>query len=116
MDIENYLNDNNFKTRESLRIETGLSDRQLRNEINKLKKEKPVISNSRNSGYRLAKDIESITLLDTAKIELNQINLCIGEIEARKKDFNKTEQIYIKYKTELEKLIKNIEEKNLAKA
>lgn len=115
MNIENYLNDENFKTREDLSFETGLGDREVRNQINKLKKEKPVISSSKTKGYRLAKNIEDITLLDVAKSELGQINLCIGEIEARKNDFNKTEQIYIKYKYELEKLIKDIEQKNLQK-
>lgn len=46
MKIEEYLSTENFKTRQQLVNDTGLTDRAVRNQISILKKIKPVIYNS----------------------------------------------------------------------
>ena len=46
MKIEEYLSTENFKTRQQLVNDTGLTDRAVRNQISVLKKTKPVIYNS----------------------------------------------------------------------
>lgn len=46
MKIEDYLNTGEFKTRQQLVKETGMTDRVVRRKISDLKKTKPVIYNS----------------------------------------------------------------------
>ena len=108
MNIENYLNENKFTTRKELEIRTGLTDRGVRNKISYLKKRIPVISNSKNKGYRLAKDIENLNNINEINAELRQINICIAEIEARKKDLSRSEKTYISYKLKLEKKLNSL--------
>ena len=112
MKIEDYLNTENFKSRKQLESETGLTDRTIRYKISKLKKEKAVIFNSQTKGYRLAKDIENIEKLSEAKKEMNLIQHCINDIEARKKDMNMSERIYIAYLQRLKNRILVLENMN----
>lgn len=112
MKIENYLNTEQFKTRQQLVKETGLADRTVRNQISNLKKIRAVIYNSQTRGYRLAKDIKSFNTVDEAKEELEQIQHCINDIEARKKDFNMSERTYIAYKKKLEHEIMMLDNEN----
>lgn len=56
MNIESYLNTEQFKTRQELVKETNMKDRAVRNQISNLKKIRPVIYNSQTRGYRLAKE------------------------------------------------------------
>lgn len=101
MKIQDYLNTKTLKTRQELMQETGLTDRAIRQAISNLKKTKAVIYNSQARGYRLAKDIYSFNTVEEAKEELTEIQHCINDIEARKRDFNKSERTYIAYKKEI---------------
>ena len=56
MNIESYLNTEQFKIRQELVKETNMKDRAVRNQISNLKKIRPVIYNSQTRGYRLAKE------------------------------------------------------------
>lgn len=112
MKIEEYLNTQEFKTRKQLVDETGFKDRAVRQAISDLKKIKAVIYNSQTKGYRLAKDIKSFNTVGEAKQELEQIQHCINDIEARKRDFNMSERTYIEYKEKLENEIIILENEN----
>lgn len=96
MEIINYLSTEKFKTRKELTNETGLNDRVLRNKISELKEDVPVIYNSQISGYRLAKDLSEIEISELMK-ELELVQHCINDIEARKQVFNQQERTYIAY-------------------
>ncbi len=102
MKIEEYLSTEKFKTRQQLVKETGLTDRAVRNKISELKKTRAVIYNSQTKGYRLAKDIKSFNTPEEAREELRQILHCINDIEARKRDMNRSERTYIAYIKKIE--------------
>lgn len=112
MNIESYLNTEQFKTRQELVKETNMKDRAVRNQISNLKKIRPVIYNSQTRGYRLAKDIKSFNTADEAKKEKEQIQHCINDIEARKRDMNLSERTYIAYLKKLEEEIMILENEN----
>lgn len=103
MDIKDFLNTKNFKSRKQLVKETGLSDREIRNKISKLKYSRVVLYNSNTSGYRLAKPIESMSNEELSK-EIKLVQHCINDINARKKIFNKQKRSYIAYLKMVEKL------------
>ena len=73
MNIESYLNTEQFKTRQELVKETNMKDRAVRNQISNLKKIRPVIYNSQTRGYRLEKDIKSFNKEDETKKEKEKI-------------------------------------------
>lgn len=112
MKIETYLRTEQSKTRQQLVNETGLTDRAVRRAISDLKKTKPVIYNSQTKGYRLAKEIKSFNTPEEAKQELEQIQHCINDIEARKRDFNMSERTYIAYRKKIEHEIMLLEHEN----
>lgn len=102
MKIEDYLNTEEFKTRGQLVKETGMTDRAVRKQISELKKIKPVIYNSQTKGYRLARNLDSFNTVEEAQEEMELIQHCINDMEARKRDFNMSERTYIAYKKRLE--------------
>lgn len=102
IDIEEYLSTDYFKSKQELSKETGLSERDVRNKISKLKYKKPVIFNSYTKGYRLAKDFSLLTKEELVK-ELELINHSIGDISSRKSVFNKQLRSYIAYKEAAQK-------------
>lgn len=112
MKIEDYLSTEEFKTRQQLMNETGMTDRAVRREISILKKKKPVIYNSQTRGYKLAKDIKSFNTAEEAKTEWEQIQHCINDIEARKSDMNMSERTYIAYKKKIEEEIMILKNQN----
>lgn len=112
MKIEEYLSTEYFKSRKQLSRETGLTDRAVRNKISQLKKEKAVIYNSQTKGYRLAKQIENLEILEEANKERDLIQHCINDIEARKADMNMSERSYIAYLKRLENRIMVLENIN----
>lgn len=109
MNIENYLSATSYKTREQLANETGLTDREIRRQISKLKNNRVVIYSSNRKGYRLAKEINSMSTIE-AKEEERLIKHCIADIKSKKKVYNKQLRTYIAYLKVIEK-IKKIREK-----
>lgn len=89
-----------------------MTDRAVRKQISDLKKTTAVIYNSQTKGYRLAKDLDSFNTVEEAKEEWEQVQHCINDIEARKRDFNRSERTYIAYQKRLEEeimILENIE-------
>lgn len=112
MKIEDYLSTEYFTTRKELERRTGLSDRQVRIEISKLKEIVPVISHSNGKGYRLAKDFQDFNTSDEAKQELVEVEHCINEINSRKRSLNKTKKTYETYVRKLKNNILFLENVN----
>lgn len=94
--IKEYLSTDKFKTRKELAEETGMSDRQVRSKISELKETDVVLYNSQTSGYKLAKRIEEMEPEELKK-EIELVQHCINDLEARKGVFNKQERTYIAY-------------------
>lgn len=112
MNIEKYLSTEEFKTRGQLVIETGLADRCVRDEINKLRKVRPVISNSKTLGYKLAKDLDSFNTVEEAKSELGKIQLTINENNSRVNDIEENNKVCIDYQIRLKEKIMLLENVN----
>lgn len=104
IDIEEYLNTNNFKSKQELSEETGLRERMIRNKISDLKLIKPVIYNSKTKGYRLAKNIYEIDHKELEE-EIKLIQHCINDIQSRKKVFDNQLRTYIAYLKVAEKVL-----------
>lgn len=112
MKIEDYLSTEYFTTRKELERRTGLSDRQVRIEIGKLKETVPVISHSNGKGYRLAKDFQDFNTSNEAKEELEEVEHCINEINSRKRSLDKTKKTYETYVRKLKNNILFLENVN----
>lgn len=102
--IEDYLNSENFTTKEELVAKIGISDRRIRKLISNLKLEKPVLYNSQTKGYRLAKKPNEMTIEELI-IEMKLAQHCINDIESRKEVFNHQERVYIAYIKDCENAI-----------
>lgn len=102
MNIENYLSATSYKTREQLANETGLTDREIRRQISKLKNNRVVIYSSSGKGYRLAREINSMSQIELDE-EANLIKHCIADIKSKKKVYNKQLRKYIAYLKIVEK-------------
>lgn len=102
--IEDYLNSENFTTREELVAKMELSDRRIRRLISNLKLEKPVLYNSQTKGYRLAKKPTEMTIEELIS-EMKLAQHCINDIESRKEVFNHQERVYIAYIKDCENAI-----------
>ena len=61
INIKDYLSTERYTTRKELVEKTGLSDRDVRDRISELKKHRVVLYNSNKAGYRLAKELKSMT-------------------------------------------------------
>lgn len=96
INIEEYLSNEVFKSKEELSKETGLSERMVRRKISDLKLTRPVIFNSQIKGYRLAKDIESMSKEELV-VERSLIQHSINDLLARRKIFDKQLHRYIAY-------------------
>lgn len=69
-------------TKEELISRFGFSDRAIRNEIQEISMFFPVISNSKNKGYRIV-DVEKAIKNNKQEEEINNINLTLGELQSR---------------------------------
>lgn len=107
--IENYLNCTQYKTRKQLTEETGLSDREVRRQISELKKERVVLYSSNRSGYRLAREIKSMSNIEREE-EKKLVTHSLNECKSRTKQLNKQKRKYIAYLKKLEQI--ELEEKN----
>lgn len=75
MGIYHLLSSTEWKTREQLMRESGMSDRKIRDEINKLRKNPNtvVVSSSHGKGYKIPSSVE-------------EIDMCLYESKSRVKD------------------------------
>ena len=96
IDIKDYLSTEKYTTRKELVEATGLADREVRSRISELKKERVVLYSSSNAGYRLAKEIKSMTAEERKK-EVELVMHSLNDCKSRTKQLNKQKRKYIAY-------------------
>ena len=90
------------KTRRELSLKIGISERNIRNEINGISKHYAVIRGSFQKGYRLTKPIGTMTLEEMEQ-EAELVQRTINEFNARINDMKKPQKPLIAYLKTLEK-------------
>lgn len=103
IDIEKYLTATRYTTRKELVEKTGLSDRDVRNKISELKKHRVVIYSSNRSGYRLAKEIRSMSDKELEEEE-NLVRHSLNDCKSRTIQLNKHKRKYIAYLKKIEQV------------
>ena len=97
IDIKDYLSTEKYTTRKELVEKTGLSDRDVRDKISELKKHRDVLYSSNRSGYRLAKELKSMTK-DEREAEIKEVEYSLNDCKSRTKQLNKQKRKYIALK------------------
>lgn len=111
MNIEDYLSATSYKTREQLIKETNMSDREIRRQISELKKRRVVIYSSSTRGYRLAKEIKSMSKREYEE-EINVVKHSLNENKSRIKKLKAQNRKYIAYIKKAEQLRMEQENEN----
>lgn len=109
INIENYLSATRYTTRKELTEKTGLSDREVRRAISELKKQRVVLYSSSRSGYRLAKELRSMSKTEKEE-ELKLVEHSLNECKSRSKQLRKQMRKYIAYLKKAEQI--ELEEQN----
>lgn len=109
VDIENNLSATRYTTRKELVEKTGLCDREIRKRISELKKKRVVIYSSQRSGYRLAKEIRSMSKTEREE-EIKLIEHSLNECKSRVKQLKRQMKKYIAYLRKAEQI--KLEEEN----
>ena len=110
IDIKDYLSTEKYTTRKELVEATGFSDREVRSRISELKKKRVVIYSSQNTGYRLAKELKSITKEEREK-EVELVKHSLNDCKSRTTQLNKQKRKYIAYIKKAEQIA--LEEENM---
>lgn len=103
IDIENYLSSTRYTTRKELCEKTGLCDRQIREKISELKKKRVVIYSTQRSGYRLAKELKSMSKQEREE-EIKLVTHSLNDCKSRTTQLNKQKRKYIAYLKKAEQL------------
>jgi biotin operon repressor len=103
INIEDYLSSTRYTTRKELCEKTGLSDRNVREKISALKTKRVVIYSSNRSGYRLAKEITSMSALEYEE-EIKLVEHSLNDCKSRTKQLNKQKRKYIAYLKKAEQI------------
>ena len=103
INIENYLSSTKYTTRKELVERTGLSDRKVRELISELKKERVVLYSSNRSGYRLAKELRSMSTIEREE-EKKLVEHSLNECKSRTKILKKQMRKYIAYLKKAEQI------------
>lgn len=109
IDIKDYLSTERYTTRKELMEKTGLSDRDIRDRISELKKHRVVLYSSQRSGYRLAKELRSMTKEERVA-EVEEVEHSLNDCKSRTKQLNKQKRKYIAYIKKAEQI--DLEEEN----
>ena len=96
IDIKDYLSTERYTTRKELMEKTGLKDRDIRDRISELKKHRVVLDSSQRSGYRLAKELNSMTKEERAA-EVKEVEHSLNDCKSRTTQLNKQKRKYIAY-------------------
>lgn len=104
IDIKQYLSTEKYTTRKELMELTGLADREVRSKISELKKERVVLYSSQQAGYRLAKELKSMTPEEREK-EIELVKHSLNDCKSRTKQLNKQKRKYIAYLKKAEKIM-----------
>lgn len=109
INIEDYLSSTRYTTRKELVERTGLTDREVRGRISELKKERVVLYSSSRSGYRLAKELRSMSEVEREE-EIKQVEHSLNECKSRSRQLRKQMRKYIAYLKKAEQI--KLEEEN----
>lgn len=109
VNIEDYLCNDRYTTREELVKKTGLSERKIRDKISQLKTKRVVIYSSQTKGYRLAKELKSLSRTDREE-EMDLVKHSLNDCKSRCKQLKKHMRKYIAYLKKAEQI--NLEEDN----
>ena len=109
IDIKNYLSTERYTTRKELEEITGMTDRDIRKLISELKKERVVLYSSQRAGYRLAKELKSMTKEERAA-EVKEVEHSLNECKSRTTQLNKQKRKYIAYIKKAQQI--DLEEQN----
>ena len=104
IDIKDYLSTERYITRKELVDKTGLSDRDVRDRISELKKHRVVLYSSSRSGYRLAKELKSMTQ-EEREAEIKEVEHSLNDCRSRTKQLNKQKRKYIAYLKKAEQIM-----------
>lgn len=110
IDIKDYLSTEKYTTRKELVEATGFSDREVRSRISELKKKRVVIYSSQNTGYRLGKELKSLTKEEREK-EVELVKHSLNDCKSRTTQLNKQKRKYIAYIKKAEQIA--LEEENM---
>ena len=110
IDIKNYLSTEKYTTRKELIEATKLTDREIRSRISELKKKRVVIYSSQSAGYRLAKELKSLTKEEREK-EVELVKHSLNDCKSRTTKLNKQKRKYIAYIKKAEQIA--LEEENM---
>ena len=110
IDIKNYLSTEKYTTRKELIEATKLTDREIRSRISELKKKRVVIYSSQSAGYRLAKELKSLTKEEREK-EVELVKHSLNDCKSRTMQLNKQKRKYIAYIKKAEQIA--LEEENM---
>lgn len=110
IDIKNYLSTEKCTTRKELIEATKLTDREIRSRISELKKKRVVIYSSQSAGYRLAKELKSLTKEEREK-EVDLVKHSLNDCKSRTTQLNKQKRKYIAYIKKAEQIA--LEEENM---
>lgn len=92
-------------TRDELQFMLACSDAQARHEIAEISMYYPVLSSSKRKGYRMAKNIDTLTTVEEMTEEYEVVNQSINEILSRIDVLNKKLKPLIAYQKVLGKKI-----------
>lgn len=110
IDIKNYLSTEKYTTQKELIEATKLTDREIRSRISELKKKRVVIYSSQSAGYRLAKELKSLTKEEREK-EVDLVKHSLNDCKSRTTQLNKQKRKYIAYIKKAEQIA--LEEENM---
>lgn len=109
IDIKNYLSTEKYTTRKELIEMTGLNDRDIRHKISELKRNRVVLYSSQRAGYRLAKELKSMTKEERAA-EVKEVEHSLNDCKSRTTQLNKQKRKYIAYIKKAQQI--DLEEEN----
>lgn len=110
IDIKNYLSTEKYTTRKELIEATKLTDREIRSRISELKKKRVVIYSSQSAGYRLAKELKSLTKEEREK-EVDLVKHSLNDCKSRTTQLNKQKRNILHISKKAEQIA--LEEENM---
>lgn len=114
INIKDYLSTEKYTTRKELVEVTMLTDREVRSKISELKKKRVVIYSSQSAGYRLAKELKSLTKEERKK-EVDLVKQSLNDCKSRTTQLNKQKRKYIAYIKKAEQIAFEEEKMNYKK-
>lgn len=103
INIENYLSSTKYTTKQEICEMTGLNERAVRRLVSELKTKRVVIYSSQTKGWRLAKEINSMSDMQLEE-EVRQIEHSLNDCRSRTKQLNKQKRKYIAYLKKVEQI------------